>query len=87
MSDDIIQNWVKLIDSVSNEEELDCFLSEVSGETLDSWKKKHKCYLEEIQKITFESSWKNYQMRSNLSNEIHWIDLYKPICNPLLEDL
>ena len=68
MSDDIIQNWVKLIDSVSNEEELDCFLSEVSGETLDSWKKKHKCYLEEIQKLTFESSWKNYQMRSNLSN-------------------
>ena len=42
MSDDIIQNWVKLIDSVSNEEELDCFLSEVSGETLESWKKKHK---------------------------------------------
>lgn len=54
MSDDIIQNWVKLIDSVSNEEELDCFLSEVSGETLDSWKKKHKCYLEERSSSLFD---------------------------------
>lgn len=51
MSDDIIQNWVKLIDSVSNEEELDCFLSEVSGETLDSWKKKTQVLFRRDSKI------------------------------------
>lgn len=81
----ISKKWLKLFsDNISDEEQLDRFLTSNTENNLQEWERKHKQYeqlgREYIAQQLSDNSWKSYETSENLKIRIHWLSLYKPLC-------
>ena len=81
----ISKKWLKLFsDNISDEEQLDRFLTSNTENNLQEWERKYKQYeqlgREYIAQQLSDNSWKSYETSENLKIRIHWLSLYKPLC-------
>lgn len=87
----VSKKWLKLFNQVTNNTQLDMFLTSISGESLTEWENRYRNY-EQVGKYNTtrelsEIQWELYEPQDNLRYNIHWLDLFKPICLKYLEKL
>ena len=78
------EKWLRLFKNIESIEELDAFFTNVSGKNLQNWELKYleyenkkEAYIDEQLSVV---GWEFYKPQEKLRTDIHWLDLFKPIC-------